>query len=451
MRYSVFVLVAVVVMFGAVSASAQGAAPGAPNRAYRGLFGGGMTGLRQSLTVQASAGVGYSWRMRLANSVAPAAPEAPASTSQPVLVPLTPVNSAFEHFSGSIHYSLQLARVSIGASGAASTTLFPTVDRPTYPVYRGAAGVTMPLWSGAFFRVGGGAARQSWYDLPWQSGGLAEEQIGPVVDPILGLTGVLNPHVRTDVEAGFSQRISTRLSASGDYRYNRSYSSLQAFDLSNQSLGAQMSFSLLKGLSLRGGYVESRYTFDPSLGPYRMHNFDGGIDFNRAFSFTRGVKVTFSFGTAAVFYGTQVHYSITGHAGLVRDIGRSWRVSLLYDRGISLDETFGRPFGSDRLNLNFGGMINRRVRFNSGIGAMRAVSLFGPSPGFDQYFAHAGLMMALTRNMGISTDYSYFAYRYGSNLALPFASANRGDRNAIRVNFNVWAPLLAQRGRNATR
>src|SRR4029453_4224938 len=140
-----------------------------------------------------------------------------------------------------------------------------------------------------------------------------------------------------------------------------------------------------------------------------------------------------------------------GHAGLTRDIGRSWRATLLYDRGVSLDQTFGRPYGSDQLNFNFGGLINRRVRFNSAVGAMRAVSLFGSSRGYEQYFGRIGLMTALTRYVGVSTDYSYFAYRYDANLGLPFATANRGDRNAIRVNVNLWAPLLAQGRRNVTR
>jgi hypothetical protein len=442
MRHFVFFLLAVVVTLGAVPASAQ-VQPGAPGRAYRGLFGGGMTGLRQSLTVQATAGAGYSWRMLFGTSA--------SQIGQPVHGTQIPVNSVFEHFGGSVNYSLQLSRVSIGASGGASTTIYPTIERPTYPAYHGSASASMPLWSGATFRVGGGAVRQSWYDLPWQAGGLGEEQIGPVVDPIMGLTGILNPHVESRIEAGVNQRITSRLSLNGDYGFNRSHSRTRLYDLKSQSFGAHLNFSLFRGLSLRAGYVESRHKFDPALDDYRVHNFDGGVDFNRAFSFTRGVTVTFSFGTSAVFYGDQVSYQLTGHAGLTRDIGRSWRATLLYDRRVSLDQAFGRPFGSDQLNLNFGGLINRRVRFNSAVGAMRAVSLFGSSYGYEQYFGRIGLMTALTRYVGVSTDYSYFAYRYDANLGLPFVTTARGDRNAIRVNVNMWAPLLAQGRRNVTR
>ena len=442
MRHFMVFFLAVVVMLRALPASAQ-VSPVAPGRAYRGLFGGGTAGLRQSLTVQGSAGIGYSWRMLFGTTA--------SQIGQPVQGTQIPVNSVFEHFGGSINYSLQLSRVNIGAAFGASTAIYPTINRPTYPAYHGNAGVSMPLWSGAMFRVGGGAIQQSWYDVPWQAGGLGAEQIGPVVDPILGLTGVLNPHVESHIEAGVTQRITSRLSLSGDYRLNRSHSKTRVFDQNSQSLGGHADYSLFKGLSLRAGYVESRHTFDPTLGEYRVHNFDGGVDFNRAFSFTRGVTITFSFGTAAVFYGNQVSYQLTGHAGLFRDIGRSWRASLLYDRGVSLDQTFGRPYESDQLNLNFGGMVNRRVRFNSGFGAMRAESLFGSTNGYEQSYGRIGLMTALTRFLGVSADYSYFAYRYDANQSLPFVTASRGDRNAIRVNLNVWAPLLAQGRRNVTR
>jgi hypothetical protein len=441
MRHPVVLIIAAIVMMGDVSAFAQSNAPG---RVYRGLFGGGTTGLRQSLTVRGNAGVGYSWRMLFGPTTVAGQPTPPAETN---------VNSIFEQVGGGINYGLQLSRATFSASVAASTTYYPKVNRPTYPVYRAMIGMAVPLWSGANFTLGSSLSRQSWYDLPWmETGGLAEQQVGPISDPILGLTGVLNTHLRSDVRAGIHQRITTRLSLTANYSYYRSHSANQIFDLNSQTAGGHASFMLIRGLSLRAGYIDSRHYFGPqSNGQYRIHNFDGGVDFNRAFSFTRGVTVTFSFGTSALVYGNDLRYVFTGHASLSRDLGRSWQTSLQYNRGVTLDEAFGSPFGSDRLNLNLGGLINRRLRFQSGIGANRSVSVFGVSRGYEQYYGRIGLLTAFSRYLGLGADYSYYAYRYDSNLGLSFFTNHRGDRHAIRLNLNVWAPLLAQRGRNATR
>lgn len=414
----------------------------APGRLYRGLFGGGMTGLRQSLTVRGSAGLGYSWRMRFGN--------------EPVTGQATPpakVNSVFENFNGAMNYGLQLSRMNISATAGAATTIYPKLEQPTVPIYRGGLGVSMPLWGGANIRVHGDVWRRPFYEFPGlETGGLLEEQVGPVFDPIQGLSGVFTSHTRTSAQANFSQKLASRLSFSAEYNYFQTHSQGQVIDSNSQSGGAHLHFSLAKGLSLRAGYVESLHYFGANTTtPYRVHNFDGGIDFNRAFSFTRGVTVTFSFGTSAITRGNDLRYFFNGHASLTRDLGRSWNTGLRYERSLSLDEAFGSPFGSDRVTLQLGGLINRRLRFQSGIGGRRSVAVFGGNAGYEQYFGRVGLLYGLSRYAGLGADYSYFAYRYDSNLVLPFATNRRGDRHAIRVNFNVWAPILAQGRRNATR
>jgi hypothetical protein len=439
MRFSGLFVAALVVILGEVSAFAQSQAPG---RLYRGLFGGGMTGLRQSLTVRGTAGVGYSWRMRFGN--------APVS-GQPV--PPAKVNSVFESFNGGINYGLQLSRLSINATGGAATTIYPKLEQPAIPIYRGGLGFIMPLWAGASIRAHGDVIRRPFYELPGlETGGLLEEQVGPVFDPILGLSGIFTNHTRTAAQGNFTQKVTTRLGLSAEYHYFRTYSEDQVLDSKSESAGAHLHFSLAKGLSLRAGYVESRHYFGPSgTTPYRVHNFDGGIDFNRSFSFTRGVTVTGGFGTSAITRGNNLRYYINGQASLTRDLGRSWNTGLRYERSLSLDEAFGQPFGSDRVILHLGGLINRRVRIQSGIGGRRSVSIFGGNGGYEQYFGRVGLMYAISRYAAFGSDYSYFAYRYDPNLALPFATNRRGDRHAIRMSVNVWAPILAQGRRNATR
>jgi opacity protein-like surface antigen len=209
--------------------------------------------------------------------------------------------------------------------------------------------------------------------------------------------------------------------------------------------------ALTRNLALRLGYGQTQYEYrtdDPAVEEadrrIRSHNIDAGIDYNRTLSFSRRTTLAFNTGSIVVTDGDESLFSLVGGATLAHEIGRTWGASLDYRRSVGFLEVFNSPTLIDNATFSLGGLIGRRLRFSSNVGASRgSVGFFrGDGTAYSTYRGGASLSMALTRLFALRGDYTYSQYRFDEPAAVPDVLATGHVRyHSVRVGLDVWTPI----------
>jgi hypothetical protein len=443
-RWSATATILLAATCAAAPASAQERPPSL--RPSRALFGSGFGDTSQGLVLNLSFGAGYDDLIRF--ETAGSSP-APAKNS-------LPGNRQFASGSASLNYHLNLARASAGFSAGARARYYD--GRALIGAYTVTGRLAVPLGSRGSFSTSHRLGIR-----PYDTNAFFGEEFddgsspGSVFDPgQVASTGTYQD-ARSTADLGF--RFTTRLSAQTGY----SYYSNDAWVLTAgsgrytaQSVRGGISLNLFEGVDLRLGYrhTESRRGVAATQTPFRGGTIDAGLNFNRALSLTRRATVSFSSGLAGVTNASlRTRYYLTGHANLSYEIGRSWGLNLGYYRTADFHQTFGQPVFRDSLGGALGGLVGRRLNVSTGFRVMRGE--IGVAPGAPTYIAgtaRAAVQTALTRDLALAVNYSWYRYRFDGSALLPPGLSLRRERQSVAVSLNARLPLLMRTRRpNAAR
>ncbi|HYN09259.1 MAG TPA: hypothetical protein VES67_17890 [Vicinamibacterales bacterium] len=448
---SVVVLVLVVLTARETSAqTTQGQQPQDPNapvrvltqRPYRGVFGGGVGETSQLLTLGLNMGGGYDSSVFVDNRQDPNA-----------IAPVSRRRSGFLQGSANLNYSLSLGAVSFSAGAGVSASHYPSLDVPVARRYLANAGGTWRVSTRA--SLGG---RYSIAYLPLQHlaslpGGL-DPALGPI-DPFDSTIGAASETYRTESGGvNFNYRISQRIGSSFDYSHWRIVSPDGDRDVSTNGASARVTYALTQSIGVYGGYhVDSgQYGSTDNQPRYYTHSGDFGLDFAKALSLTRKTTAGFGTGLTGVTDGNQTRYALTGFASLRREIARSWGAGLTYNRNVGFAQAFRQPVFSDSLSANVGGLISRRLRFNSGLSmSFGRVGFSDPNDpnvntdrGYRALYASAGLGVAISRMLSGGVRYSYSRYRFGGDVNVPTDLLFQAGRHGVNVYLSSWIPLMSR-------
>jgi hypothetical protein len=156
--------------------------------------------------------------------------------------------------------------------------------------------------------------------------------------------------------------------------------------------------------------------------------------------------VSFGTGTAATRTHEALRYHVVGDAHLNHEIGRTWNAYATYARRVMLRESFDEPVLANTATAGLKGLFTRRLQFN--FIAQAALGEVGEDRNgnkFDSYYANSSLTYSVTRFMSVGVTYSYYRHRAGEDVSLPVGYPREFDRQSVRANVNLWAPLF-QRG-----
>lgn len=406
-----------------------------PERPYRGLFGGGVGETAQSLTATASVGGGWD-----DNLVADALGQT---------LRVSDVNRQFRGgssaTSAALAYSLNRARVDVGASARTTARYYPSLSHRFIRRDSGSIGTSANL--GAGFSAQAGATYQPYSIrsmLPW------------LFEPGLGDSAIADEDFPASIEhyfaysagAGYSRR-TRRNTFSAGYNYLAREPSSGAGRFERHGVSAGITHAVGKGLDLRlgYGYSEARYV----EGDHRFvnHAIDVGVNYNRALSFSRRTTLSFGTGSSATRKSRteSLKYRATGAVRLNHEIGRTWNATLSYSRGLQFSETWLEPVFLDSAVAGVGGLINRRSQFQFTARALHGSGRSSPAGGgIESYSATAGLTVAVTRYINTGLTYAYYHYQFGNGVSLPPGFAHDLDRQSVRASVSLWAPLF-QRAR----
>lgn len=422
----------------AAPAAAQDAGGARPGRPYRGLFGGGVGEMEQSLNATASIGAGYDDQALADLGVIGI--EAPGARQN---------DPAHGQVSGGLSYSLNRTRIGFSASANMSGRYFPGAATQYVGTRSGAVGLSLALSRQAGLSLNHAVSYRPYNVLPLAPV-FMDPGLGQVVVPDHSLGVRRDAFVNRSSDVAFNRRFGRRGSVDLSYGHTQGTSSSNQGDLTTTSGAGRVSFGLTKGLGLRlgYGYTEGELARNADDRKVAYHNIDAGIDFSRDLSISRRTKLAMTTGSAIVTERGTRSYRLTGNARLNREIGQTWNAALAYSRGLGFVEYFAEPFFSDSISVGIEGLVSRRVRFTSrASGALGEVGMSGATP-YRSYQGNAGVTTALSRAVAITVDYTY--YHYAFNGAVPALTAFPGDmdRQSVRAVLTIAAPLV-QRARRS--
>ena len=427
-----------------VAAQTQSGLPPPRNeRPYRGLFGSGVADVQQLLSATLSVGSGWSDNV-LAESGGGSGILVPGDTRKSL-------SGTYASLSGGLNYSLNLTRVSVGASLVGSTRYYSGSVNEFSNAYGGAVGTTLRLSKRASV-----TASQAMSYQPFLQSVLFprvfESELGVATIPSFDLVTARQEYLSYSSTAALSHSIARRGSLSVDYTRHWSdfrSSEVNGNGLTTQSARLRYTHGLAKGVSLRLGYGISEGQMLQIPGPgsttTRWTQVDGGLDYSRSLSFSRKTTFSFSTGSTAVSdVDHHTHFYLNGDARLNHEIGRTWNAALAYARGIGFVETIRAPYISDSINVSVTGLINRRVWVESAIGSSigRSVGSSSDASSFATHYATTSCSVGLTRNIALGTEYIYYRYGFDSGVPLPENMFRKMDRHGVRAYLSLWAPLF---------
>ena len=128
----------------------------------------------------------------------------------------------------------------------------------------------------------------------------------------------------------------------------------------------------------------------------------------------------------------------------MRGFGRSGSAAVSYTRDTTFDAGFREPLLRDQVSGGVSNQFGRRLNWTAQAGYARGVIGFESTGHYNSYNAGTGLNIAVTRRVGLFTDYSY--YRYDVPVgATVFTSLDKFSRQSVTVGLSLWAPLIADK------
>jgi len=413
-----------------------------PERPDRSLFGSNGPGMEPVLTLKASVGAGYDTNVLS------------SQLGGSLIDPNLPRHTAlFQDVMAGLVFGSSWGKFGLGASAESSVSHYQdqSLENPLLVGHSGGVGVSYQVARRTLL-----AANQSVSYQPYYSMGL----FPGLYDLPLGQTEPTNSSRATSFQNRLSttsgveltQTLTRKLSLGFNYGYWQTKSPYNVWDVSSRTAGGRVVYGVGRGLALRFGYGynDSHYGAVGTLpaNDYTGQSFDGGLDFNRSLSLSRRVTLTFSTGTTVIGYQNQTHFEVVGNARLNREIGRTWNVAFAYSRNVHALDTLRDPVVADSFTLGTGGLINRRLKFQSSAGAsLGAVGFDKNASDYRSLFGTAGLTMSLTRRLAAGLHYDYYRYHFGQGVVLPLGFSSDEDRQSIRAHLNVSLPLSERRRR----
>ena len=405
-----------------------------PERPYRGIFASGVDGIGQTITASGSVSGGWDDNVYAGAGLT----QSPLRARQ---------SGALTQFSGGLNYAMTLERVSIIAGTGTTLRYFPSVDDDVFEAYSARVGGVARLLQKPGLTAHAQAAYQPYTffsALPPESDSLVE----PVTPPEPDFIPVEEQFVSYTAGLDLNHRLTRRWSA--DAQYEWSTANRLERDFWRQRAGASLGYQLTRNLAIRLGYTLNEGHYDGRI--TRTHRPELGIDFSRALSLTRNTTIGFGVGTETTVVKDEVRtkYRGVGNFRIEPEIGRSWTVSGVYNRGTRYVETMPEPVFGDFARGSLVGLLTRRLQFQEGVTHSRGETT--SESRYDMYSGLLGLSAALNRYMNVGVDYTYYRYRFDEDFALDAGVPRNLDRQSIRGHLTLWAPILNRTRRpNAAR
>lgn len=365
-----------------------------------------------------------------------------AADAQQLFDPQIKMNGAFATESVSLLFKAHGKHASFSATAASGGRYYP--DLQSLSAVDGSGNVTFAADMGAKTKIHAaqGITFQPYYELNVLNG-LMPDDAHPIRTDPAALTALASHGYAGS--AGVTEQFSSRSQLSLDYEYRYTQFSASAQPFVWQLARTRFTHHLTKDAALRVGYAYGAGQFGDRAGatPFVSHDLDLGIDYSRALAFSRRTTVSFGSGSTLVPSAVGLGYFVNADASLNREVGRTWKASLGYHRGIQLNEGFVQPLYVDTALLRLGGLVTRRVSLL--VSASYSAGQIGLAAGnqrYGTYNAESDLRIGINRTLAAYAHYMNYRYTFNSAAGTPFGLPPMLNRQGLRVGISGWLPLL---------
>jgi hypothetical protein len=352
-----------------------------------------------------------------------------------------------------LNYAVQRRAISFNGNGFSTFRAYDASEHFNARTYGGSAGVSATLKRRVHVSGTGGASHSTQYGF-WVFPGVTESPLGQVLIPLApeyGLAAADVTTVRAIGSAGYD--LTKRSALTFQYGLERATYDGGAFDLERRDVSGRYTLGLTRYATLHVGYAQQLGDYVSSgRSSVRAGSADVGVDYGRPLSFSRRTKVMFGATSLTVDSGADTYWTAGGHASLTHEF-EDWTASLAYNRGVAFIDGFADPFITDAVVAGASGRLSRRVSITTSAGYSNGV-VGARSAAFGDFGSYTGLAraeFALTRRLGLFSEYVYYHYLFGDRIALPGGTPRQLNRQGVRVGLTVVVPILKERTPRVTR
>ena len=356
---------------------------------------------------------------------------------------------SFTEGNGTLSYLRFSNGTELSVLGAGSVRYYPHDLAPTTHSVSAAAAFGFGLGQRWRINVRQAGSHSSFNQLvAVPRGPLPAEFVVPLEAPTPDTSVMGRDAVSFDSGADATQTLSPRNSIVYHLTYRSTELGFDRQRLTMYGGGVRFNRRASRYASLRVGYGYQQADYGDPHPLTELHNLDTGFDYARPLSFSRRTTVGVSTGMEAferqdvLFYRAQ----ITAH--LVHEIGRTWNIRGMYDRGAQFVELLGEPVYADTFSAHAGGfLVGRRLEMSvDGYYSNGQLTYTFNQNAMVTYTGSASLEWGLSPNWSIHTSYGYYSYRFGQDVTLPTGLLPETKRHSVRVGVSYWIPLMTARG-----
>jgi hypothetical protein len=293
--------------------------------------------------------------------------------------------------------------------------------------------------------VQGGAqyVRSPYYQLLWLPAQIYGTSLPTAAD---GTAILLMRNDSVQASGGFDAQLGKRTSLSAQ-AFTRQTRFDDAAEHQFTSVGgrSQLRRQLTRTLGLHAGYSREELRSAPSEssnGIYVNELIDVGVDFAKSFSMGR--RTTFAFGTETAFLSENDggrQFRLNGSAVLERLFLRTWIARLGARRSTEFVPGFRAPLLTDRGNAMIAGHLTKRVMLEAAADGGRGEIGVSDARSLTTYNGYAALTFAVTRHLGVFTQYAYYNYQMPRD-PLALVTVQHLSRHAVSIGVKTWISLI---------
>jgi hypothetical protein len=317
------------------------------------------------------------------------------------------------------------------------------LDEPSFgaPTFDGGVRMNIDATTRLSFQAGGRFAQSPYFRLQWLSPGIGGLQMLPADAAAIQLMQNQSVEGTAGVTSRYTRR--STLSAQVFTRETR-FDNQPQHDFSARGFRGQWRRQMSRDLAVRAGY--GREELFPRINgvrtPYVKELIDIGVDYAKSLEIARRTNFSFSTETTVLQEnGGPRRLRLNGSINLERYFKRTWDAQLNVRRDTEFLPGFQAPVFTERARLSLNGNLATRLILNLSADGGQGEVAFYDSRKFISYSGGARLTLAMTRHLGVFTQYFYYQFQNPPE-ATPLSIAPRMARQAFSIGVQAWVPLL---------
>ena len=308
------------------------------------------------------------------------------------------------------------------------------------PAYDGGFRVNVDATTRLSFQAGARYAHSPYYRLQWMAPGAGIPMPPPDYAAIF-----MTENDTAEATAGVTSRYTRKSSLNFQVFANESrFDNQPQHDFSARGFRGRWRRQMTRDLAIHAGY--GREELFPRINgvrtPWVKELIDIGVDYAKSLEVARRTNLSFSTQTTVLQENSGPRrLRLNGSILLERYFKRTWVAQLNARRDTEFLPGFQAPVFTERASFSVNGFLATRLILNLSADGGQGEVAFYDARKFISYNGGARLTFAMTRHVGVFTQYVYYQFQNPPDPTF-LSVAPRMARQGFSIGLTAWVPLL---------